>query len=385
MNRSLLLIAWLTGVTLFISLKFGYFLLACILAKVKKRQVQKSDSFTPFISILIPCYNVGSVIERKIRNILEIDYPRRKFEVIAVESGSTDDTFHKLSKQVYDRKVKVIRQPYRAGKASAINRGLEECRGKIVVLTDADAMVEKGAIKELVKNFSDHTIGAVVGNLTLTPGISVTSRMNHLFYRLFRQKLRIWESKIDSASFWSGELCAFRKSVVQELDEDMIGDDRYILLKTRREGFRCICETSSLVYESDAENILGQIAHKRRMVTGTIQGTLRFKNMLFNPRYGFFGTLIFPLHILRVVILPLLLLVLEVLTPITLWVLWSPNVKLWLAAGTIALAIPALFKPGRKLLLPLLYGFIVQVAILAGIVDYTLKRHTVLWTPIAKP
>lgn len=386
MDASLLLIiTWLTALTLFTLLNFGYFFLASILAKVKKRKVQKSDSFTPFISILVPCYNVGSVIQRKIRNTLEIDYPKGKFEVIAVESGSTDDTYGKLSKYAHHRKIKLIRQPSRLGKASAINRGLEECKSDIVVLTDADARLERRAVRELVKNFADQSIGAVVGNLTLAPSESIISKMNHLFYRFFRQKLRMWESRFDSASFWSGELCAFRKSVLKRLAEDVIGDDRYILLKIRSKGYRCICEPSSLVYEPDAENVLGQIAHKRRMTAGTIQGTLRFKHMLFNSEYGFFGTLIFPFHIFRVILLPLLLLILEVLTPIVVWVLWCLNGQFWLAAGIAALVLLGLFELGRKLLLSLLYGIVVQVAILVGVADYILKRYNVLWTPIAKP
>ncbi|NIT55832.1 MAG: glycosyltransferase, partial [Phycisphaerae bacterium] len=88
----LLTTIWLTALTLFIIINFGYLFLAFILAKVRGKMVQKSDGFTPFISILIPCYNVESVIERKIKDTLDIDYPKHKFEIIVVESGSTDNT-----------------------------------------------------------------------------------------------------------------------------------------------------------------------------------------------------------------------------------------------------------------------------------------------------
>lgn len=376
---------WLIALTLFVIMNFGYLFLAFSLAKVRGRVIQKSDGFAPFISILIPCYNVESVIEHKIKNTLDIDYPKHKFEIITVESGSTDNTHSILSKYASKRGIKLIKQPRRLGKSSAINQGIRECKGDIVVLTDADATLERKAIKELVKNFADQSVGAVVGNLTITSGKSIASKMNHLFYRIFRQRLRIWESTFDSASFGSGELCAFRKSLLKRIEEDIVNDDRYILLKIRSKGYRSICEPLSGVYESDAENILGQIMHKRRTTAGTIQGTLRFKYMLFNPKYGLFGLLILPSHLFRVVLLPILLLVVEVLSPVAALVLWSSTGLFWLGIGVTALVSLGLFKEGRRLLLALFYGVIIQVAILAGVTDYILKRYTVLWTQVDKP
>jgi len=380
----ILLAIWLTTLTSFIIINFGYLFLAFSLAKLRRRTIQKSDDFVPFISILIPCYNAGSVIEHKIKNTLNIDYPQQKFEIIVVESGSTDNTYSTLSKYVTQGKIKLMKQPRRLGKSSAINRGLKECKGDIVVLTDADAKLERVAIRELVKNFADQSIGAVVGNLTIISGKSLASKMNHLFYRIFRQKLRMWESTFDSASFWSGELCSFRKSLLERIEEDIINDDRYILLRIRSKGYRCICESASHVYESDAESVRGQIMHKRRTTAGTIQGTLRFKHILFNPKYGLFGMLIMPAHFFRVTLLPILLLVVEALTPVAVFVLWPVTGLFWLGAAVMVLVSLGLFERGRRMLSSLFYGVIVQVAVLAGVADYILKRHTVLWTPVSK-
>lgn len=380
----LLTTIWLTALTLFIIINFGYLFLAFILAKVRGRMVQKSDGFTPFISILIPCYNVESVIERKIKDTLDIDYPKHKFEIIVVESGSTDNTYSTLSKYTSQGTIKLIKQRRRLGKASAINLGLKECKDDIVVLTDADARLERETVRELVKNFADQSAGAAVGNLTIISGKSMASKMNHLFYRIFRQRLRTWESAFDSASFWSGELCAFRKCLLERLDEDIINDDRYILLKIRSKGYRCICEPSSHVYERDAESVLGQIMHKRRTTAGTIQGTLRFKHMLFSPKYGLFGMLILPAHFFRVILLPILLLVVEALSPVAALVLW-PSTGLFLSGAAVTVLVSlSLFKRGRDMLSSLLYGVIIQVAVLAGVADYILKRHTVLWKTIMK-
>ncbi len=376
---------WIAALILFIIINFGYFFLVFILAKVKGKKIQKDENFAPSISILIPCYNVASVVDHKIKNTLEIDYPKDKFEIVVVESGSTDNTNLILSEYVAQEKIKLIRQPQRLGKSSAINCGLSVCKSDIVVMTDADASLEKNAVKELVKNFADETVGAVVGNVTIIPSKSITSKMNHFFYKIFRQRLREWESKFDSASFWSGELCAFRKSIVGRLDEDIVNDDRHILLKTRSNGHRCLCEPLAHVYEKDAENVSGQIAHKRRTTVGTIQGTLRFKNMFFNPKHGLFGMLIFPAHFLRVISLPILLLIIEILSPFAIFVFLSfSGVAALAVAVIIALTFLSMFSRGRKLLASLSYGIFVQIAIIGGFADYILKRQSVLWKTIAK-
>lgn len=382
---NVLTVVWLVALTLFVMLNFGYLLLTFVLAKTKKKPVRGSYAFKPFISILIPCYNTESVIDQKVANTLSIEYPKNKFEVVIVESGSTDNTYSSLSRYASDRKIKMIREPRRLGKSSAVSQGLKICKGDIVVLTDADARLEPRAIRELVKNFADESIGAVVGNLDVSASKSLASKMNRAFHDFFRRKLRIWESAFDSASFWSGELCAFRKSLLEGIDEDIVNDDRYILLKIRSKGYRCICESSARVYEPDAEDIAGQIMHRRRTTAGTIQGSLKFKHMLFNSKYGLFGMLIFPSHLFRVILLPLLLLVVEGLSPFGALFLWSSTALSWLGAGVVILASLSLFEKGRELLYSLIYGIFVQIAMLLGIADYILRRHTVLWPRIAKP
>jgi len=290
----------------------------------------------------------------------------------------------KLSKYAEDGKVKLIRQPKRLGKSSAINKGLEECREEIIVLTDADAKVEENAIRELVKNFADPKVGAAVADVIIVSGGTVASMMNHLFYHYFRRKPRIWESELDSVSFCSGHLLAFYKSIVGKIEEDILNDDRYILLKTRSKSYRCICEPLSNAYEADTGEFSSQITQKRRTTAGTIQGTARFRNLLFSPRYGFFGMFILPFHLLRVVFLPFLLLLLEILSPIVFWTLLSFHWIFW-AVIAVAITLTCLLKPLRKIFLSLLYGIIVQIAAFIGIMDYAFKRYSPLWIRVGSP
>ncbi|RLI41941.1 hypothetical protein DRO69_10980 [Candidatus Bathyarchaeota archaeon] len=168
------------------------------------------------------------------------------------------------------------------------------------------------------------------------------------------------------------------------IEEDIINDDRYILLKTRSQGYRAICDQDAYVYESDAENIRGQLVHKRRTVAGTIQGSVRFKHLLFNPKYGWFGMLIFPMHIIRIIALPIIFLFIEVLTPLIVFVFFPITGLYMVTAVLFVAAFLLIFKKGRSLFLSLSYSVIVQIAILTGICDYLTKKSNVLWVRVPK-
>lgn len=367
---------WFVSLLLFLILIFGYPLFVFIFSRFKKNNIKKSNNYLPFISILIPCYNEEDMIENKILNTLNINYPREKFEIVVVESGSTDKTYSKLLKFSLKKKIKLIKQPERLGKSSAMNQGIRIINNDIIILTDSDTIIEKNAIKEIVKNFGDKRVGAVVGNLTLSPSNSIASKMNSFFNLYFRVKIRIWESEMSSASYWSGQLCAFRKSIVGEIEENIINDDRYILLKTIEKGYLAICDKNASVYEKSPKKILDQIVQKRRTTAGTLQGMIRFKNILFNKSYGLYGMFIMPAYLIRLILSPLLLLFIEILSLIMVYSILPPILVVYLLGSCIFLA---LFDKGRSIFIILLYPIIIQLSIMLGIADYILNRHSVLW------
>lgn len=353
-------------------LLFGYPLFLWLLAKAKCRPIKKMG-ISPFVSIIISSYNEGNIIERKIHNVLALEYPRSQYEVIVVDSGSTDNTHQILEKYCKDRSIVWIREPERLGKPHAINAGLSVAKGEIVVLTDADAFLHVESLKRVVRNFADENVGAVVGNLTLD-GNDALNRMNSAFYRVFRQSAREWESAIDSASFFSGELLAFRKSLVDEIAENVLSDDQYILFEIRKRGYRGICEKEAFVFERDVETLRGQINHKRRTLVGTLQVFSKNRNVLFNPKYGFFGMLIAPAYLLRIIVNPFLLFLIPLFT-----IFYAPYIFLLLLVTLVLVAILS-----RRLLMAVLYGLVVQIAVILGIIDYATRNYTVLWTKKGK-
>ncbi len=357
---------------IFCSLFFGYPLLVWLLSKTRNRPVKRSRIY-PFMSVIICCYNEKSSIESKIQNTLSSKYPKSKYEVIVVDSGSTDGATEILEKHSAMGDIKLVKQSKRLGKASAINEGLKASTGEIVVLTDADAVLKEDSLETLVESFADDTVGAVVGNVVLG-GDGLLNKMNSMFYRFFRQNIREWESKLDSVSFFSGELLAFRRPLMQSVDERAVSDDLDILFEIRKKGYRCVCDERAYVFEKDIETLGGQVNHKRRTFVGTLQAFIKNWRVLFNSRYGFFGMLIAPAYIMRIISCPLLVLLVSIYLVFSVpWIL----LLVLLAISLIAIA-------SRRATMALLYGIVVQIAAFLGMIDYLTGNYNVLWSKKGK-
>ena len=159
---ALLIILTLIALFVPVYVYIGYPLLLMLLDKLLKGKPLQIADFTPTVSFIVSCYNEVDVIEQKIKNSLEFDYPQHLLELIFVSDGSDDGT-DDLIKQYTNDSIKLIRQEGRLGKTMGLNLALAEAQGEIVVFSDANAMYEKNALKMLVRNFHDSAVGYVVG------------------------------------------------------------------------------------------------------------------------------------------------------------------------------------------------------------------------------
>src|SRR5712664_1822838 len=128
---------------------------------------RRKSEFAPTVSLVIPTYNEASVIRQKLENVLQLDYPRDKLEVVVVDSASTDETGNIVKKfaeeHIRDVSLVLIEQPVRSGKSEAINEALRSVRSEIIVLTDADVTFPPRSVLKLVENFGGSEVGAVSG------------------------------------------------------------------------------------------------------------------------------------------------------------------------------------------------------------------------------
>jgi len=348
---------FLVMLTLFCTLTFGYPALIYLLYK-KTKPSKKDPIFQPEVSIIIPTVAGGETMKKKLENIFSLNYPSDRLEVIVVDS-STNRFF-------VPKGVKVIHQE-RMGKPAALNKGIEVAKNNIIVMTDDDADLKPNSLTRLVSNFSDPNIGGAVGDLTLG-GKGTLNKMNSSFYRVFRNSLRTWQSALDSVSFASGELFAFRKSIVSEIDPKILSDDLYLLFEIRKRGYRVVASDAE-VFEEDVPSLRGQINHKRRTMIGTLQVSRKNLKIFFNKQYGLFGTVFAPMYLLRITLCPTLLLIMEVLL-----VAQFPYLLPFVLASFIMIA---LLK--KDVALALLYGIVTQVAALLGILDFAVGNYGVGW------
>src|SRR5207237_612205 len=120
----------------------------------------------PAVSLVIAMHNESRRVEAKIRNCFEMDYPQDKLQMIVSLDAPTDDT-EELVRRFGGARVEVISASTRQGKAAALNRGVANATGQVVVFADAAQRFDRNAIRELVANFSDESVGAVSGELIL--------------------------------------------------------------------------------------------------------------------------------------------------------------------------------------------------------------------------
>ncbi len=131
------------------------------------RKPVRSGPYIPFLSIIMIVRNEEKVLPRKLRNLLDLNYPDESLEIVMVSDGSTDSTNQILSEHTANPRIRVILNPQQQGKAAGLNAAMSSVRGEIVVFTDARQQIEPDAIRVLVENFADPEIGCASGELML--------------------------------------------------------------------------------------------------------------------------------------------------------------------------------------------------------------------------
>lgn len=259
----------------------------------------------PIVTVIIPVYNEELVIERRLNNIFDSDYPEDKLEVIVVDSGSSDHT-SEIVETKFSNRLRLIKEDQRRGKAHAINLALKVCRGNIVILTDGPTLYEKSTISSLVTCFNDSLIGGVTAmyNIQNKKENRITLMEDLLW--IYKNKIRIAESKVSSTSWLSGEACAFRKGLVECVEENSLADDSNVALQIISKGYRVIANADSFFMERSPTKFREYFVVKVRKALGGQQEVLRFRRLLFNRTYGLFGQIIFPHRLLVEIINPIL-------------------------------------------------------------------------------
>lgn len=247
----------------------GYPLLLMLWRRLARRPVKKRYQ-EPSVSLVIAMHNERKNVHAKILNCFELDYPPEKLQIIVSLDAPTDGT-DALLRDYADRGVQVVHCPARQGKAAALNRGIEIARGEIVMFADAGQRMERSAIRELVTNFADESVGAVSGELVLLDSRGKEATDGVGIYWRYEKKLRAMESDIHSVPGATGAIYAIRRSLFTPLTPGTILDDVAVPMKIILGGKRAIFDPAARAYDAITESPDEEYERKKRTLAGNYQ------------------------------------------------------------------------------------------------------------------
>jgi cellulose synthase/poly-beta-1,6-N-acetylglucosamine synthase-like glycosyltransferase len=222
------------------------------------------------VTILLAVHNEEKYLLNKLQNLVALDYPSDRLEIIVVSDGSTDKT-NQILASVESPRCRGIVLNEHCGKASALNSGITQARGEIVIFTDARQMIAPDALRNLAENFADASIGCVSGELVIGQDRNTLATEGVNLYWRIEKKIRHWEALGGSSLGATGSLYAVRKNLLVPLPQGTILDDVYIPLHVARQGKRVVFEPRALAIDPLTPDPRQEFRRKLRTLFGNYQ------------------------------------------------------------------------------------------------------------------
>src|SRR5579864_212785 len=255
-----------------------YPVILLMLRLVIHRPVRKHP-IEPYVSIVVPAHNEADVIERKIRNVLSLDYPYDKFEIFVVSDGSTDGTAEIVQSLADGVRVRCLVFRENRGKIAALNASIPGVKGEIVVFSDASALFAANAVRELVANFADPGVGVVSGTYKVLKASEAQLGKAEDFYWKYETFLKVQESALGYLVGGHGQILAIRSHLYPFPAPGVINDDYVIPLRIMHEGHRSVYEPRAVAYEEAEE--MGGFKRRIRIMAGNLQQLREMRELLW--------------------------------------------------------------------------------------------------------
>jgi biofilm PGA synthesis N-glycosyltransferase PgaC len=257
----------------------GYPLVLAMYSARQAPAVIKDPRHEPAVSLIMTIYNGAPHVRAKMETILGLDYPKQLLEIIIASDGSTDGT-ESIVREYASHGVHLLVLP-RAGKAAALNQAIEHASGEILFFTDVRQPLDRMALRHLVANFADPTVGAVTGEMRLLKIQDGEQADMDLYWR-YELWARKRHSTIDSMFNTTGCVYAMRRKLAGPLPPDTLSDDAALPLRAFFLGYRVIFDTEAIAFDYPA--VTGTEFRRRfRNLGGLCQVFVRFPQ-LFTSR-----------------------------------------------------------------------------------------------------
>ena len=265
----------------------GYGILLYLIIRIKRLVKGRkaptpmpSDEELPTMTLMICAYNEQDVVAEKMQNTRALDYPKDKFRVMWVTDGSNDRTNELLA--AYPE-VDIVFSPERRGKTAALKHGLREVKTQYVAFTDANTMINSGAMKEIARLFMDKTVGCVSGEKRVAPRKDgeMAAEGEGLYWR-YESTLKKWDSELYSTMGAAGELYALDPKLCRDVPDNALLDDFMMSMYVVDEGHRIAYSPDAYALEYGSADIHEESKRKRRIAAGGLQSIWWLRKML-NP------------------------------------------------------------------------------------------------------
>lgn len=265
----------------------GYGMLLYLIVRIKRLVKGKpspipmpTDEQLPTMTLMICAYNEQDVVAEKMQNTRALDYPKDKFRVMWVTDGSNDRTNEFLA--AYPE-VDIVFSPERRGKTAALKHGLREVKTQFVAFTDANTMINSGALKEMARLFMDKTVGCVSGEKRVAARKEgeMAAEGEGLYWR-YESTLKRWDSELYSTMGAAGELYAIDPRLCRDVPDNALLDDFMMSMYIVDDGHRIAYSPDAYALEYGSADIHEESKRKRRIAAGGLQSVWWLRKML-NP------------------------------------------------------------------------------------------------------
>lgn len=383
----MILAFWISFFIIFYTF-FGYGILLYLLVRIK-RLFKKPYVFSqlydlPTVTVIVAAFNEEYLIEEKIKNCLELNYPKNKVQFIFITDGSSDRTPELVGKYP---EIQLLHENQRLGKMAAIKRAMPYVSGYVTVFTDANTFLNKDALIQLLKHYQNPKIGAVAGEKKIMVSQSAdASSAGEGFYWKYESALKKWDYELYSNVGAAGELFSIRTDLYEPVETDTIIDDHMIAMRIAEKGYIIAYEPNAYALETASADSSEELKRKIRIAAGGIQSVYRLKkaaNPFNNPVLTF---QYFSHRLLRWVLTPWLMIILFFLN--SLIVIRYPEsgfyvITLFLQLSFYLAALLGWFLESKKIRLKAafipFYFSMMNYAVIAGTFRYYKGSQSAAW------
>lgn len=297
---------FIVAIILIMSRLLSIAILAIIQRNKEKKRKNDSTNFRPKVSVIVPAFNEEVNAVRTVDYLLNSSYP--DLEIIFVDDGSKDSTFDKVSSTFSTNpKVKVLTKP-NGGKAAALNFGIEQATGEILVCIDADTILPVEAIAKMIPFFVDPKVGAVAGNVRVGNTLNMLTRWQSIEYTTSQNFDRRAYDSVNAILVVPGAIGAFRKSAMETINgftTDTLAEDCDLTLRMLRAGFVIRTCNEALALTEAPETLNNFMKQRSRWTFGMMQSFWKHRDLLFSFKKPNIGLIALPNLLIFNFIIPL--------------------------------------------------------------------------------